>query len=212
MTLLNGNRVDDAELSAFGAARATVPGTPLSPDEVRRIDQFFRASNYLALGMIFLKDNPLLRRPLQPNDIKPRLLGHWGTSPALSFVYTHLNRIIERDDLDMIFMAGPGHGAPGVLGPVYLEGTYSEVYPDKSEDEAGLARVLQAVLVSRRHRQSLHARDARFHSRRRRTGLRAVACLRSGVRSSRPDRRRRRRATANPKPARWRPPGTSTNS
>ena len=83
MTLLDGNRVDGAELSAFGAARATVPGTPLSPEELRRIDQFWRASNYLALGMIFLKDNPLLRRPLQPSDIKPRILGHWGTSPAL---------------------------------------------------------------------------------------------------------------------------------
>ncbi|MGB8265294.1 MAG: phosphoketolase family protein [Candidatus Velthaea sp.] len=128
------------ELNAFGTARATVGGAPLAPDELRRIDQFWSATKYLALGMIYLQGNPLLRRPLEPADIKPRLLGHWGTSPALSFVYTHLNRIIKRNDVDAIFMAGPGHGAPGVLGPVYLEGTYSETYPDKSLDEAGLLR------------------------------------------------------------------------
>ena len=87
--------------------------------------------------MIYLQDNPLLREPLKPEHIKNRLLGHWGSSPGLSFVYTHLNRLIKKYDLDMIFLAGPGHGAPGVLGPVYLEGTYSEVYPDKSEDEEG---------------------------------------------------------------------------
>jgi xylulose-5-phosphate/fructose-6-phosphate phosphoketolase len=112
----------------------------LSEDEVQKIHAFFRACNYLALGMIYLQDNPLLREPLQPQHIKNRLLGHWGASPALSFIYTHLNRVIKREDLDMIFMAGPGHGAPGVLAPVYLEGSYSEIYPEKSLDEAGLAR------------------------------------------------------------------------
>jgi xylulose-5-phosphate/fructose-6-phosphate phosphoketolase len=140
MTLIDGRRAGASELSAFGKARSTIAGAPLSADEARLIDQFWRASNFLALGMIYLKDNALLRRPLEPSDIKPRLLGHWGTSPALSFIYTHLNRIIARDDLNAIFMAGPGHGAPGVLGPVYLEGTYSEIYPDKSLDEAGLLR------------------------------------------------------------------------
>ncbi len=88
--------------------------------------------------MIYLLDNPLLKEPLRPEHIKNRLLGHWGSSPGLSFIYVHLNRLIKKYDLDMIFLAGPGHGAPGVLGPAYLEGTYSEVYPEKSEDYEGL--------------------------------------------------------------------------
>ena len=103
----------------------------------------------------------------------------------MSFIYVHLNRLIKKYDLDVIFLAGPGHGAPGVLGPGYLEGTYSEVYPEKSEDDEGLQRVLQAVLLSRRHWQPLHARDAGIDPRRRRTRLRAVARLRRGVRQSR---------------------------
>jgi len=129
-----------AALSAFGKARSTVGGAPLTPEEVDRLDAFWRAANYLALGMIYLRDNPLLREPLRPEHVKERLLGHWGASPALSFVYTHLNRVIRARDLDVLFLAGPGHGAPGVLGPVYLEGTYSEVYPDRSLDEEGLRR------------------------------------------------------------------------
>jgi xylulose-5-phosphate/fructose-6-phosphate phosphoketolase len=129
-----------AALSTFGKARATVSGSPLSADELGRLDAFWRACNYLALGMIYLRENPLLKRPLVPEHVKNRLLGHWGASPALSFVWTHLNRIIKRDDADVIFLAGPGHGAPGVLGPVYLEGTYSETYPDKGLDEEGLQR------------------------------------------------------------------------
>lgn len=126
------------DLSAFGTARATITGAPLDETEARKIHAFWRACNYLALGMIYLEGNPLLREPLKPDHIKNRLLGHWGASPALSFIYTHLNRVIKSFDLDMIFMAGPGHGAPGVLGPVYLEGSYSEIYPDKSLDEEGL--------------------------------------------------------------------------
>ena len=93
------------------------PQNPLASEELRLIDAWWRACNYLSVGMIYLKDNPLLREPLQPEHAKHRLLGHWGASPALSFVWAHLNRVIKRDDLDMIFMAGPGHGAPGVLGP-----------------------------------------------------------------------------------------------
>jgi len=118
---------------------ATTRG-PLSNEELRLMDAWWRACNYLAIGMIYLRANPLLREPLKPEHIKYRLLGHWGASPALSFVWTHLNRLIRRDDLDVIFIAGPGHGAPGVLGPAYLEGTYSEVYPDKSEDIEGLKK------------------------------------------------------------------------
>ena len=131
-------------LSAFGKARSTVREAPLTPEELRRLDAFWRASNYLAAGMIYLQDNPLLREPLRPEHVKNRLLGHWGASPALSFLYTHLNRVIRARDLDVLFMAGPGHGAPGVLGPVYLEGTYSEVYPDRSLDEEGLRRFFRA--------------------------------------------------------------------
>jgi xylulose-5-phosphate/fructose-6-phosphate phosphoketolase len=113
---------------------------PLSGEELRLIDAWWRACNYLSVGMIYLKDNPLLREPLKPEHVKYRLLGHWGASPALSFVWAHLNRLIKRDDLDVIFMAGPGHGAPGVLGPTYLEGTYSEIYPDKSADAEGMQK------------------------------------------------------------------------
>ncbi len=101
---------------------------------------FWRACNYLSVGMIYLKDNPLLKQPLKTEHVKHRLLGHWGASPALSFVWTHLNRLIVKHDLDIIFVAGPGHGAPGVLGPAYLEGTYSEVYPDISEDADGMRK------------------------------------------------------------------------
>ena len=112
----------------------------LANEELRLLDGWWRACNYLSVGMIYLKENPLLKERLKPEHVKHRLLGHWGASPALSFVWVHLNRIIKREDLDMVFMAGPGHGAPGVLGPAYLEGTYSEIYPDKSEDEEGMQK------------------------------------------------------------------------
>ncbi len=125
-------------LSAYGNARSTIQGSPLSSEELRKIDAYWRACKYLALGMIYLQANPLLKEPLKPEQIKNRLLGHWGSSPGLAFIYIHLNRLIKKFDLDMIFMAGPGHGAPGVLGPGYLEGTYSEIYPEKSEDERGM--------------------------------------------------------------------------
>jgi len=125
-------------LSAQGIARSTVAGAPLAPDELNRIDAYWRACNFLALGMIYLQTNPLLREPLKPEHIKSRLLGHWGSSPGLAFIYTHLSRLIRMYDAEMIFLAGPGHGAPGVLAPIYLEGTYSEIYPEKSQDEKGL--------------------------------------------------------------------------
>ena len=129
---------DRASLSAYGAARSTVQGAPLSAEELQKIHAYWRACNYLSLGMIYLQDNPLLREPLKPEHIKNRLLGHWGAAPGLAFAYIHLNRQIKEHDLNMIFLAGPGHGAPGVLGPVYLEGTYSEIYTDKCEDSNGL--------------------------------------------------------------------------
>ncbi|HXW90548.1 MAG TPA: phosphoketolase family protein [Terriglobales bacterium] len=130
--------ITSSSLSAYGKARATVQGSPLSSEDLRKIDAYWRACKYLALGMIYLKENPRLKEALRPEHIKNRLLGHWGSSPGLAFIYIHLNRLIKKFDLDMIFMAGPGHGAPGVLGPGYLEGTYSEIYPEKSEDERGM--------------------------------------------------------------------------
>ena len=125
-------------LSAYGKARSTIQGAPLTADELRKTHAYWRACDYLMLGMIYLQDNPLLRESLKAEHVKNRLLGHWGPSPGLAFTHVHLMRLIKKYDLDMIFLAGPGHGAPGVLGPVYLEGTYSEIYPEKSEDEEGL--------------------------------------------------------------------------
>ena len=116
----------------------TTISAPLNADELHNIHAYWRACTYLAAGMIYLLDNPLLKEPLKPNHIKNRLLGHWGSSPGLSFAYIHMNRLINKYDLNAIFLAGPGHGAPGVLAPIYLEGTYAEIYPNKGEDEEGL--------------------------------------------------------------------------
>jgi xylulose-5-phosphate/fructose-6-phosphate phosphoketolase len=115
--------------------------TPLPPDLVRRIDAYWRAANYLSVGQIYLYDNPLLKKPLTRAHIKPRLLGHWGTTPGLNFVYVHMNRAIKEHDLNAIYMTGPGHGGPGLVANAYLEGTYSEVYPHVSQDEEGMKRL-----------------------------------------------------------------------
>jgi xylulose-5-phosphate/fructose-6-phosphate phosphoketolase len=115
-----------------------IDSTPLNTDELKLINAYWRACTYLAACMIYLQDNALLKEPLKPEHIKNRLLGHWGSSPGLSFIYIHMNRLINKYDLNAIFLAGPGHGAPGVLAPVYLEGTYSEIYSNKGEDEEGL--------------------------------------------------------------------------
>src|ERR671926_232944 len=112
----------------------------VTPERLHLLHQYWQAANFLTVGQIYLQDNPLLRNPLRPEHIKPRLLGHWGTSPGLSFVYAHLNRLIREHDLEAIFLAGPGHGGLAVLANVYLEGTYSEVYPDVSQDAAGMRR------------------------------------------------------------------------
>jgi xylulose-5-phosphate/fructose-6-phosphate phosphoketolase len=130
--------IAEDSIVAFGKARSTVAGTPLDAEELRKINAFWRAANYLAVGMIYLQDNPLLKESLKPEHIKQRLLGHWGSSPGISFLYTHLNRVIQKFDRDMLFMVGAGHGAPGFLGPCYLEGTYSRFYTDCSENEAGM--------------------------------------------------------------------------
>jgi xylulose-5-phosphate/fructose-6-phosphate phosphoketolase len=113
----------------------------LSTDELTRIDAYWRAANYLSVGQIYLLNNPLLREPLTLEHVKPRLLGHWGTTPGLNFIYAHMNRVIKRDDLDAIFIAGPGHGGPGVVANTYLEGTYSEIYPEITQDAEGLRKL-----------------------------------------------------------------------
>src|SRR3984957_11058035 len=113
---------------------------PLSADELRKIDAYWRACNYLCVGMLYLLENPLLREPLKPGQIKNRLLGHWGSDPGQTFVWVHLNRLIKKYDLDLIYISGPGHGAPATLSNSYLEGVYLEGYPDKSEDIAGLQK------------------------------------------------------------------------
>src|SRR2546430_11292310 len=119
----------------------TATGTPLAADELRKMDAYWRASNYLAVGQIYLLDNPLLSKPLQRDHIKPRLLGHWGTSPGLNCIYVHLNRVIKEYDLSVVYVTGPGHGGPGLVANAYLEGTYTEVYPNIGQDEAGLKRL-----------------------------------------------------------------------
>ncbi len=124
-------------------ARSSVTGTsaPLSSKLLSQIDAYWRAANYLSVGQIYLYDNPLLRRPLRLTDVKPRLLGHWGTTPGLNFIYVHLNRVIREQDLDVIFVTGPGHGGPALVANTYLEGTYSELYPNVSQDEQGMKRL-----------------------------------------------------------------------
>jgi xylulose-5-phosphate/fructose-6-phosphate phosphoketolase len=116
---------------------------PLSREELRKIDAYWRATNYLSVGQIYLYDNPLLKKPLSKEHVKPRLLGHWGTTPGLNLIYTHLNRVIKKYDLSMIYITGPGHGGPGLVANAYLEGTYSEVYPNISQDEEGMQRLFK---------------------------------------------------------------------
>ena len=116
---------------------------PLTERDVKLINAYWRAANYLSVGQIYLLDNPLLREPLTIDDIKPRLLGHWGTTPGLNFMYVHLNRVIKKYDLDMIYICGPGHGGPAIVANTYLEGTYSEVYPNVSRDAEGMKRLFR---------------------------------------------------------------------
>ena len=122
-------------------------GGPLDSDELKRLDAWWRAANYLSVGQIYLLDNPLLREPLRPEHVKPRLLGHWGTTPGLNFVYTHLNRVVRQRDLDAIWIVGPGHGGPAAVANAYLEGTYTEVYPDVTLDEPGMRELFRQFSV-----------------------------------------------------------------
>ena len=118
-------------------------GNQLSQKELKLIDAYWRAANYLSVGQIYLYDNPLLRKPLSKEHVKPRLLGHWGTTPGLNFIYAHMNRAIKARDLSMIYIIGPGHGGPGIVANAYMEGTYSEVYPNIAQDEEGMKRLFK---------------------------------------------------------------------
>ena len=121
--------------------RTELGGQPLPRAQLELMDAWWRAANYLSVGQIYLLDNPLLERPLERSDIKPRLLGHWGTTPGLNFVYVHLNRVIKARGLDMIYICGPGHGGPGMVANTWLEGAYSEIYPNIPQDKDGMRRL-----------------------------------------------------------------------
>ncbi len=123
--------------------RTTLTDKPLSADLLHRMNAYWRAANYLSVGQIYLYDNPLLKKPLALEQIKPRLLGHWGTTPGLNFIYVHLNRVIKQYDLNVIYVTGPGHGGPGLVANTYLEGTYSELYPEVSQDEEGMKKLFK---------------------------------------------------------------------
>jgi xylulose-5-phosphate/fructose-6-phosphate phosphoketolase len=134
---------ETSRLSAGRRARAKNAAGPLSADELRKMNAWWRAANYLSVGQIYLYKNPMLKKPLKREDIKPRLLGHWGTTPGLNFIYVHLNRIIKERDLSILYVTGPGHGGPGLVANTYLEGTYSEVYPNISQDEDGMRKLFK---------------------------------------------------------------------
>ncbi|TMJ57553.1 MAG: phosphoketolase family protein [Alphaproteobacteria bacterium] len=140
---MNSLTTESQSISAYGSARSTVDGSPLEPEELRRMHAYWNATLYLSAGMIYLRDNPLLREPLKAEHIKRRLLGHWGSDPGMSLTYIHLNRLIKKYDLNIIFLAGPGHGAPALISNVYLEGAYSEIYADISEDADGLRQLFR---------------------------------------------------------------------
>ncbi len=203
---------DHATMTPEQATQSTADTSPLADEELDRIDAYWRAANYLSVGQIYLLDNPLLREPLRPEHIKPRLLGHWGTTPGLNFVYAHANRVIKARDLDAIYVIGPGHGGPATVANAYLEGTYSEVFPNITRDEDGHAPAVPAVLLPGRHRQPRHARDARLDPRGRRARLRARA-----MPSARPSTTRTWSSSASSATARRRPgrsprAGTRTSS
>ena len=121
----------------------SVTSQPLSFEELRRMNAYWRAANYLSIGQIYLLANPLLREPLRLEHVKPRLLGHWGTTPGLNFVYVHLNRLIRKHDLNVIYVCGPGHGGPGMVANTYLEGTYTELYTSIQENEEGMRKLFK---------------------------------------------------------------------
>ena len=154
----------------------------LAPELLSKMDAWWRAANYLSVGQIYLTANPLLREPLRVEHIKPRLLGHWGTTPGLNFIYVHMNRVIREQKLNAIYICGPGHGGPGMVANTYLEGTYTEIYPNIGQNTEGMQAPVPPVLLSRRHPQPCRARNSRLDPRRRRARLFAAARLRRSLR------------------------------
>src|SRR2546421_6758780 len=128
-------------VASADAAKFSVSTQPLSPEELRKMDDYWRAANYLSVGQIYLFANPLLREPLKLEHVKPRLLGHWGTTPGLNFIYVHMNRLIKVHDLNAIYVTGPGHGGPGIVANTYLEGSYTELYPLVTQNAEGMKRL-----------------------------------------------------------------------
>ena len=165
-------------------SKVTASKGPLSAEQLSRMNEYWRAANYLSVGQIYLKDNPLLDRPLTLDDVKPRLLGHWGTTPGLNFLYVHWNRVIRERDLNMMYVIGPGHGGPGMVANTYLEGSYSEIYPAYRAEQGRHQAALPAVQLALWDSEPRSAGDAGIDPRRRRAGLFAGACLRRGIRQS----------------------------
>ena len=159
---------------------------PLTPAELEAIDAWWRAANYLSVGQIYLLDNPLLREPLRPEHVKPRLLGHWGTTPGLNLLYAHLNRVIKARDLDTIYIIGPGHGGPATVANAYLEGTYTEVYPSITRDTDGMRRLFRQFSFPGGIPSHVAPETPGLHPRGWRAGLRAVPRVRRGVRQPGP--------------------------
>ena len=186
--------------------------SPLTDTELKNLDAYWRAANYLSVGQIYLLDNPLLREPLRPEHIKPRLLGHWGTTPGLNLIYAHLNRLIQARDLNMLYVTGPGHGGPGIVANAYLEGTYSEVYPHISQDEAGMRALFRQFSFPGGIPSHAAPETPGFDPRGRRARLLAGARLRRGVRQPRPDRGVRGRRRRGRDRAAGRRAGTPTSS
>src|SRR5688572_21925135 len=132
-----------APAASADSAKLSVASRPLSTEELRKMNAYWRAANYLSVGQIYLFANPLLREPLKLEHVKPRLLGHWGTTPGLNFIYAHFNRVINKYDLNVIYICGPGHGGPGMVANTYLEGTYTELYPNIQQNEEGMRRLFK---------------------------------------------------------------------
>jgi hypothetical protein len=183
----------------------------LSSDLLQKTDAYWRAANYLSVGQIYLYDNPLLKRPLKLSDVKPLVVGHWGTTPGQNFIYVHLNRVIKKYDLDMFYIAGPGHGGPAIVGNVYLEGTWSEVYPDVTQDEAGLQKLFKQFSfpggisshVAPTTPGSIHEGGE--------LGYSLSHAFGAAFDNPGSDRRLASSATVNRKRAHWRPPGSPIN-
>ena len=171
---------------------STATVQPLTAEDLRLLDAYWRAANYLSVGQVYLLDNPLLREPLRPEHIKPRLLGHFGTTPGLNLIYVHLNRAIRQRDLDAIYVTGPGHGGPALVANAYLEGTYTERLPGRLGGRVGAQGALPTVLLPGRDPEPRRARGAGLDPRGRRARVRARPRVRRRLRQPRPGRRLRR--------------------